>query len=145
MEAYLALADALAADDAAAAKQAIGQLTESLDEVEGPAPTGEAHHEFMRIVAALRDALPEAPPAEIGDQRVLLGALAGPIGEYVGAFGTGLKEPLYQVFCPMAFNRRGALWLQEGKDIRNPYLGQAMPKCGEVRQELPAVPAGAAP
>ncbi len=145
VEAYLALADALAADDAAAAKQAIGQLTESLDEVEGPAPTGEAHHEFMRIVAALRDALPEAPPAEIGDQRVLLGALAGPIGEYVGAFGTGLKEPLYQVFCPMAFNRRGALWLQEGKDIRNPYLGQAMPKCGEVRQELPAVPAGAAP
>jgi len=145
VEAYLALAEALAADNAAAAKQAIGQLKEGLDQAEGSMPTGEAHQEFMRIVAALREALPAAPPAEIGDQRVLLGALAAPIGDYVRAFGTGLKEPLYQVFCPMAFNKQGALWFQKGKDIRNPYFGQAMPKCGEIRQELPAVPAGATP
>lgn len=33
--------------------------------------------------------------------------------------------------CPMAFNNRGADWLQKGEEVENPYFGSAMFRCGE--------------
>jgi len=30
----------------------------------------------------------------------------------------------------------GANWLSESKEISNPYLGQSMPTCGTVKEEL---------
>lgn len=43
---------------------------------------------------------------------------------------------LYLVFCPMAFNNKGAYWLQDtDSHIENPYLGTKILKCGEVRSE----------
>ena len=29
-------------------------------------------------------------------------------------------------------------WLQSGDSVQNPYMGQKMPDCGEVRKKLPA-------
>lgn len=39
---------------------------------------------------------------------------------------TGLKE----AFCPMV----QASWLQKGEKLQNPYMGQSMPRCGEVKR-----------
>jgi Cu(I)/Ag(I) efflux system membrane fusion protein len=36
----------------------------------------------------------------------------------------------------MAFDNKGASWLQKDEDIRNPYFGAAMYKCGEVTRQL---------
>ena len=38
----------------------------------------------------------------------------------------------------MAFNDRGAAWLQQRDPIRNPYFGASMLACGEVRRLHPA-------
>ena len=46
---------------------------------------------------------------------------------------------LYQFKCPMAFNSRGATWLQADDRTRNPYFGAAMLQCGEVIHVLPSV------
>lgn len=32
--------------------------------------------------------------------------------------------------CPMAFNNKGADWLQQGDTVNNPYFGSAMLRCG---------------
>jgi len=49
----------------------------------------------------------------------------------------GLKRgELFAVFCPMAFDRKGAYWISGSKEIQNPYFGQTMPKCGEIKEEL---------
>lgn len=49
----------------------------------------------------------------------------------------GLKEnKLFAVYCPMAFDGKGAYWISDSKKFKNPYLGVAMPKCGEVKEEL---------
>lgn len=53
----------------------------------------------------------------------------------VKAFGYG-NQKLYVDYCPMANDNKGAYWLSRTKEIRNPYLGQKMPTCGEVRKEL---------
>ena len=39
---------------------------------------------------------------------------------------------VYQEHCPMALNEKGAYWLSDDSDIRNPYMGKKMMECGEV-------------
>jgi Cu(I)/Ag(I) efflux system membrane fusion protein len=48
----------------------------------------------------------------------------------------GYNKPLYVDYCPMANNDKGAYWLSQIKDIQNPYLGQKMPNCGEIKKVL---------
>jgi hypothetical protein len=39
------------------------------------------------------------------------------------------KDDYVEVYCPMA----KASWLQANKNVNNPYLGQEMPTCGEIK------------
>jgi Cu(I)/Ag(I) efflux system membrane fusion protein len=39
------------------------------------------------------------------------------------------KGTYYEVYCPMA----DASWLQASKDVKNPYMGKAMPTCGVIK------------
>jgi Cu(I)/Ag(I) efflux system membrane fusion protein len=41
-------------------------------------------------------------------------------------------DTIYVQRCPMANNSKGATWLSFSKDIRNPYYGASMLKCGSV-------------
>lgn len=43
---------------------------------------------------------------------------------------------IYKQYCPMAFDFKGAYWLSTEKEIRNPYFGDAMLKCGETKEEI---------
>ena len=47
-----------------------------------------------------------------------------------------LEETLYVQFCPMADNDRGAFWLSTEEEIKNPYFGSMMLKCGNVDREI---------
>ena len=43
---------------------------------------------------------------------------------------------VYRQYCPMAFNDKGAYWLSDVTDIKNPYFGKKMLECGEVTDSL---------
>lgn len=43
---------------------------------------------------------------------------------------------VYRQYCPMAFNDKGAYWLSEEEEIKNPYFGKKMLSCGEVTDSL---------
>ncbi|MBT8186489.1 MAG: DUF3347 domain-containing protein [Croceitalea sp.] len=43
---------------------------------------------------------------------------------------------VYQQFCPMAFNNQGGYWLSTKEEIRNPYFGDKMLKCGKVTETI---------
>ena len=43
---------------------------------------------------------------------------------------------LYIEYCPMANNNEGAFWLSNEKEIKNPYFGEMMLKCGSVKETL---------
>ncbi len=45
-------------------------------------------------------------------------------------------QKLYKDFCPMANDKKGAFWISETKEIKNPYLGKKMPACGDVKEEI---------
>ncbi|KKM63345.1 hypothetical protein LCGC14_1512330, partial [marine sediment metagenome] len=49
---------------------------------------------------------------------------------------TGTEEKLYQDFCPMYNDNKGAQWLSATKEIKNPYYGAKMMSCGSVQKEI---------
>jgi len=45
-----------------------------------------------------------------------------------------LDETYFVQFCPMANDNKGAYWLSKEENVINPYYGEAMLTCGEVKQ-----------
>jgi hypothetical protein len=46
------------------------------------------------------------------------------------------RQKIYYQFCPMAFDNRGAYWLSDKRDVRNPYFAGKMTDCGEVADSV---------
>jgi hypothetical protein len=70
----------------------------------------------------------------IEHQREHFELLSKDIYDLVKAFGGG--QTLYKDFCPMYNDGKGAFWLSETKEIKNPYFGKAMPTCGTIQEVL---------
>lgn len=72
---------------------------------------------------------------KIGHQREHFVMMSEVIYELVKAFGAG--QPIYHDHCPMYNESKGgAMWLSETKEIKNPYFGSEMPKCGIVEEVI---------
>jgi hypothetical protein len=75
-----------------------------------------------------------AGSTDLEKQREQFAQLSVHAYELAKAFGTG--KTLYHDHCPMAFNDKGALWLSETKEIKNPYYGEKMLDCGTVEEVI---------
>ncbi len=76
-----------------------------------------------------------AAAADLDAQRNLYAALSNDLIARVKASGLKSGE-VYVEYCPMALNDTGASWLSNQKDIKNPYFGESMLTCGEVKETL---------
>jgi hypothetical protein len=70
----------------------------------------------------------------IAHQREHFVLLSKNIYDLVKAFGAG--QVLYKEFDQMADEGKGAFWLSESKEIRNPYMGKSMLTSGSVKEEI---------
>jgi hypothetical protein len=70
----------------------------------------------------------------IAHQREHFELLSKDIYDLVKAFGGG--QVLYRDFDPMFNNGKGAYWISETKEIKNPYMGKAMLTSGSVKEEI---------
>jgi len=72
---------------------------------------------------------------DIAHQREHFSMMSEDVYDLVRAFGGG--QALYHDHCPM-YNKDkgGAMWLSETKEIKNPYFGSEMPKCGTVEEVI---------
>jgi Cu(I)/Ag(I) efflux system membrane fusion protein len=48
----------------------------------------------------------------------------------------GVNEKVFITFCPMADGDKGAYWISKDEKVINPYFGNAMLTCGEVKQVI---------
>lgn len=71
---------------------------------------------------------------KIEHQREHFDMLSKDMYDLIKIFGSG--RLLYQDLCPMYNNNKGATWLSETKEIKNPYMGKKQPTCGSVKEEL---------
>ena len=73
---------------------------------------------------------------DIASAREAFEALSISIEKMVTAFGTTGKIAVIKYHCPMAFNNKGANWLQDKDGTSNPYYGSMMLQCGEKVEEV---------
>lgn len=71
---------------------------------------------------------------DLEKQREHFATLSGQAYDLAKTFGAG--KIIYHDHCPMAFNDKGAMWLSETKEIKNPYFGDKMMKCGTVEEVI---------
>lgn len=68
--------------------------------------------------------------ADVEKQREFFVGLTDEVFKVVSS---GITEgQVFQQMCPMAFNGKGAVWLSDSKEVRNPYFGDVMLACGAV-------------
>jgi len=136
-DAYFAAAAALVADNAPAARQAGDQLHQALQKADMSLLTSDAHPAWMSDLANLQKALELLRTADSLDPaRRGFALLSDSLILVAHRFGPPASQPLYRLHCPMAFNNRGADWLQPRPDVENPYFGPAMPRCGALVETL---------
>ncbi len=134
---YLLLQGALASDDKDRAAQASGETLEALSVVDMSLLSGEAHNVWMDNSMKMKAALNKIKEAEgIEPMREGFEGLSNELIVVVKQFGVYPAKTLYKFNCPMAFDNKGADWLQMDKDTRNPYFGVSMLKCGQVIEEI---------
>lgn len=71
----------------------------------------------------------------IAHQREHFVMLSKDMADLIKTFGNG-EQTLYKDFCPMANDGKGAIWISEVREIKNPYLGSKMPTCGTIKEEI---------
>lgn len=135
IEGYLYLKDALVnADPDEASQQAEGFL-DQLKEIDISLLEGDSQNRWSELLAKLnKEATQIAGQIDLDAQRKAFFPLSETLVESVQEFG--IDGVLYYQYCPMAFGDEGAYWLSEQEEISNPYLGEEMPNCGEIIEEV---------
>ncbi|MFZ2900175.1 MAG: efflux RND transporter periplasmic adaptor subunit [Saprospiraceae bacterium] len=129
---YFPLKDALVKDDLATAQKQAADLKKAFDKTSMSLFTGEAHNHWMNHSAAAVEALNKIAVArDVEEARKHFKPLSGQMVALAKAFGP-FGETVYVQHCPMADNNTGADWLSLDEQIRNPYFGDKMLKCGSV-------------
>ncbi|MCO7185068.1 efflux RND transporter periplasmic adaptor subunit [Tenacibaculum sp. XPcli2-G] len=133
-EAYIVLKDALVKTDANAAKISAGNLQKALTSVDMKLLTNEeAHKQWLQLVPALKSSNAEIVKiTDVSAQRKYFKVLSEHFIIAVQSFG--INEVTYKQYCPMADSDKGAYWLSKEKQVLNPYFGEGMLKCGEVKE-----------
>ncbi|HSQ47817.1 MAG TPA: DUF3347 domain-containing protein, partial [Lutibacter sp.] len=133
---YLNLKDGLAADNLANAKKAGIAMQKALSKVDMSVFSGDSHEIWMKHQTNLKLTLqPAANFKTIEEVRKAF----QPISETMIALTNSFKpfgQTLYVQHCPMVDNNKGANWISQFKEIKNPYFGKSMLTCGETKATI---------
>ena len=118
---YFSVKNALVKTDAKEAKSAAEELLAGL---------GDGMSELTKLVKAMTET------EDVEKIRADFDQLSASMYAMVKANPSKAEGAVYKQYCPMAFNNKGAFWLSSESEIRNPYFGDKMLKCGKVQEEL---------
>jgi Cu(I)/Ag(I) efflux system membrane fusion protein len=133
---YIILKNAFVQSDPLKVKQAAKEVQQSFEKVDMKLLNGDAHIQWMNISEELDNQIKLiASERKIDDQRIAFTVFNDNFYKAIKTFSLMGKTVYYQ-FCPMMNDGKGAYWLSETKDIRNPYYGEAMLTCGETKETM---------
>lgn len=134
VEAYLDVSDRLAADSAAEARAAADVLVAALEAVElAPTESPAVRDAWSPLQASLESHAHHVMHAPaIAGMRVGFEHLSDLMRTLVRRFGNPTSATIHEAFCPMAFDNRGAHWVQRDETIANAYFGADMLTCGSI-------------
>jgi len=132
---YIHVKTALVNSNASEAKDgatAILSVIKGFDKSLLPSEQKAAYDKVIGGIKATAESI--ASTDAIEKQREHFSALSNQAYELAKSFGAG--KTIYHEHCPMAFDNKGAMWLSESKEIKNPYYGEKMIECGSVKEVI---------
>ena len=133
---YIKLKEALTKDDYELALLSAHQFQESLTSIDMNVSEDENHPTWMMHQTRLNKTLEHLQHFNnIEELRNAFLHLSTSMIKLTKDFKP-LNDTLYLQHCPMANNSTGADWLSLEKQIKNPYFGESMLQCGEVKKEI---------
>ncbi|KUO69053.1 MAG: hypothetical protein APF83_07415 [Lutibacter sp. BRH_c52] len=135
-EQYILLKDALTNDDSKTTQKLAALLLNGMSKIDMKLLTNqEAHNHWMTISNEITaSATSISKTSDIAVQRNHFKHLSAHLIKAVKLFG--VSQEVYEQFCPMANDNKGAYWLSLSKEIKNPYFGKAMLTCGETKTTI---------
>lgn len=125
---YFLIQKSLASDSSSGIAGATAKLATISRQFAGTQP------QVKTQLIALADAAAKLQAKDLKSARSGFGELSDRLIEYLQA-ARAKRNPPYQFYCPMVKKN----WLQPDKEIRNPYYGSSMLKCGELVQSVQSV------
>ncbi|WMI64155.1 efflux RND transporter periplasmic adaptor subunit [Aestuariibaculum sp. YM273] len=131
---YIALKDALVEGYSEEASEASQSLEKSLPKVDMKLlKENEAHMRWMTQLKKIEsNSASISKSSKIEEQRQHFKGLSDALIAAIQSFG--VNEKVFLEYCPMANDNQGAFWLSKEEKVLNPYFGDAMLTCGEVKQ-----------
>jgi Cu(I)/Ag(I) efflux system membrane fusion protein len=135
VEAYVALKEGLIEGDEKETAKYSSALLAALEKLDGNSLKGEAKAFWDEKRSFLFEHARLSKEADTMDgKRENFIFLSQPLIKVVEAFGA--NQTLYVNYCPMAQDGKGAYWLSEVEEIRNPFMPEKMRTCGEVKDVI---------
>jgi Cu(I)/Ag(I) efflux system membrane fusion protein len=133
---YLGVKDVLVKDDSKKVADNAKKLLNKLNLMDMKLlKDNNAHNHWMKLEKELKSSTKSiVETSNIKEQRNHFKHLSSHLGSAIQSFG--INEKVYNQFCPMADNNKGAYWLSKEEKVSNPYFGDAMLTCGEVKQVI---------
>jgi len=133
---YIILKDALIQTNVILAQKEAQQLVETLKQIDMSLLSNkDAHKKWMKLLPLLNSSSKKiATSTDIVEQRKQFKIVSEHLISAVQSFG--INETTYKQYCAMADSDNGAYWLSKEKQILNPYFGNMMLKCGEVKETI---------
>jgi Cu(I)/Ag(I) efflux system membrane fusion protein len=135
---YFAMQSALANDNGPQASASAAEAVKAIAAVDTADLTAKARNAWSSYELALIAHLEIAAAADITKTRKQFEHISDMLTVAIKSFGTIEGRSVYVYFCPMAFDNKGAHWLQSDDKTRNPYFGSEMLKCGDVIETISA-------
>ena len=135
-DAYLEMKNAFVESSSKQVASNASAIKKTLQNVNMELLKGDAHMAWMdqlKVINSTIDAISKS--TDISQQRAEFAAFNEAFYQSIKQFGLHGETAYYQ-YCPMANSDKGAYWLSETKEIRNPYFGEDMLGCGETRETL---------
>lgn len=129
---YYELKNALVKDDSGAAAAKAADFLKAVNGVDMKALSGKEHTTFMALQDKLSmDARHISEVKNLSHQREHFASLS--LNMYTLAKASKLSDQaIYQDYCPM----KKTYWLSNEAAIKNPYFGNEMLTCGQVKETL---------
>ncbi|MFT4610788.1 MAG: Cu(I)/Ag(I) efflux system membrane fusion protein [Glaciecola sp.] len=133
---YIKLKDALVKDNSTNALSESKKLLDNLSKIDMKLLKDEvAHNHWKSLEKQIKaSATLILNTTNIKEQRNDFKHLSSHLTNAIEVFG--INQKVYHQFCPMADDNNGAYWLSKEEKVINPYFGDAMLTCGEVKQVI---------
>jgi Cu(I)/Ag(I) efflux system membrane fusion protein len=138
-ESYFEIQMALANDDLDASVKGYKKLPLRAKEVDMSLFEGDARMAWMEFANDISTASNKGNTSSLEETRQSFLSVSKAIVRLESTFGHGDGKTYYLIFCSMANDNKGVHWLQDVDTVYNPFYGESMLRCGEIKKTLAPV------